>query len=234
MLARLLESRGRTDRPMWGAAVSTLVHTAVIGAAVFATAQARVEPHAPPGIIWVDPPIPSAPVPRSSPQSRPRKAVPIPRAVDVPDRIEVVTLPVDPTIGIPAPSPLAPGDSEGETSSSSSSDAGVALDPSQPFSAEHVERQAYLAQGGVTPRYPHSLRAAGIEGEVTALFVVSETGQVERGTLRFTRSDNPLFEAAVKDALERMRFIPAEVGGKKVRQLVQMPFVFRLASTQKR
>ncbi|HEU4748165.1 MAG TPA: energy transducer TonB, partial [Gemmatimonadaceae bacterium] len=134
---------------------------------------------------------------------------------------------------VPAASPPAHGDSEGETSSSSSS-AGAAVDPSQPFSAEHVERQAYLAEGGVAPRYPHSLRAAGIEGQVTALFVVSEAGRVEPGTLRFTRSDNPLFEAAVKDALERMRFIPAEVGGRKVRQLVQMPFVFRLASTEKR
>lgn len=230
MLGRLLESRRKTDRSVWGAAASTLVHTAVIGVAVFATAQARVETHAPPEIIrWVNPPAPSAPAPRSAAPTRPRNAVPIPRALDVPDRIDVVTPPVDPPIGIPVASTLPPGDSEGETSSSLSSAVGVAVDPSEPFSAEHVERQAYLAVGSVAPRYPNSLRAAGIEGQVTALFVVSETGRVERGSLRFTRSDNPLFEAAVKAALERMRFIPAEVGGRKVRQLVQMPFVFTLA-----
>jgi protein TonB len=33
----------------------------------------------------------------------------------------------------------------------------------------------------------------------------------------------------VRVALRRMRFIPAEVGGVKVRQLVQMPFVFTLS-----
>jgi protein TonB len=38
-----------------------------------------------------------------------------------------------------------------------------------------------------------------------------------------------LFEDAVRVALRRMRFIPAEVGGRRVRQLVQMPFVFTLA-----
>jgi periplasmic protein TonB len=32
----------------------------------------------------------------------------------------------------------------------------------------------------------------------------------------------------VRTALRRMRFVPAQIGGKKVRQLVQMPFVFTL------
>jgi len=32
----------------------------------------------------------------------------------------------------------------------------------------------------------------------------------------------------VKDALPRMRFSAAQIGGKKVSQLVQMPFVFNL------
>ena len=63
---------------------------------------------------------------------------------------------------------------------------------------------------------------------MVALFVVSEAGRVEPATVRFTASDNPLFEVAVRNALDGMRFVPAEVGGKKVRQLVQMPFVFTL------
>jgi protein TonB len=64
---------------------------------------------------------------------------------------------------------------------------------------------------------------------VIALFVVSEAGRVEPATVSFALSDNPLFEEAVKSALEGMRFVPAEVGGRKVRQLVQMPFVFTLS-----
>jgi protein TonB len=97
------------------------------------------------------------------------------------------------------------------------------------LSAEQVERQASLAPGNVAPRYPESLRNAGVEGRVMATFVVDVSGRAEDTTVRFARSDNGLFEDAVRGALRRMRFIPAEVGGRKVRQLVQMPFVFTLS-----
>ena len=47
--------------------------------------------------------------------------------------------------------------------------------------------------------------------------------------IKILSSDNLLFNDAVLSALGRMRFVPAEIGGKKVRQLVQMPFVFTLS-----
>jgi protein TonB len=37
-----------------------------------------------------------------------------------------------------------------------------------------------------------------------------------------------MFEQAVRSALPNMRFLPAEIGGRKVKQLVQQPFVFAL------
>jgi outer membrane biosynthesis protein TonB len=49
-----------------------------------------------------------------------------------------------------------------------------------------------------------------------------------QGSVRVVQSDNDLFADAVRVALGRLRFTPAEVGGKKVSQLVQMPFVFTL------
>jgi protein TonB len=73
------------------------------------------------------------------------------------------------------------------------------------------------------------LRAAGVEGRVVARFVVNEGGSVEDGSVRFVQSDNHLFDEAVRTALRRMRFTPAEIGGRKVRQLVEMPFVFALS-----
>jgi protein TonB len=73
------------------------------------------------------------------------------------------------------------------------------------------------------------LRSSGVEGKVIAQFVVDEQGRAEEGSLRFVSSDNRLFEDAVRVALVRMRFIAAEIGGVKVRQLVQMPFVFTLS-----
>jgi periplasmic protein TonB len=36
----------------------------------------------------------------------------------------------------------------------------------------------------------------------------------------------------VKAALPNMKFYPAEVGGKKVKQLVQMPFQFSLTKSE--
>jgi protein TonB len=82
--------------------------------------------------------------------------------------------------------------------------------------------------GGEAPEYPASLRDSGVEGEVLAQFVVGENGRYDGGSLKILKSSNPAFSAAVKDALPRMRFSAAQIGGKKVAQLVQMPFQFHL------
>ena len=82
--------------------------------------------------------------------------------------------------------------------------------------------------GGDAPEYPQMLRDQGVEGKVLAQFVVGENGRYQGGTLKILDSSNPAFTAAVKDALPRMRFSAAQIGGKKVAQLVQMPFQFNL------
>ena len=82
--------------------------------------------------------------------------------------------------------------------------------------------------GTGSPRYPDILRSASVEGEVLAQFVVDTTGRVEVATFKVIRKSHDLFEAAVRSALPNMRFLPAEVGGRKVKQLVQQPFVFAL------
>ena len=97
------------------------------------------------------------------------------------------------------------------------------------FRADQVERQVSLLPGAPLPRYPEPLRNAGIEGRFIAQFTVTELGIAETDSLRFLQSDNALFEQSVRNVLKSMRFAPAEIAGKKVRQLVQMPFVFTLA-----
>jgi protein TonB len=82
--------------------------------------------------------------------------------------------------------------------------------------------------GGEAPEYPTMLKESGVEGQVLAQFVVNEGGRYEGGSLKILSSSNPAFTAAVKDALPRMRFSAAQIGGKKVQQLVQMPFQFHL------
>jgi protein TonB len=83
--------------------------------------------------------------------------------------------------------------------------------------------------GGEAPEYPLSLRSSGVEGTVLAQFVVNESGRYDPGSLKILDSSNPAFTAAVKSALPRMRFSAAQIGGRKVPQLVQMPFQFHLA-----
>jgi len=82
--------------------------------------------------------------------------------------------------------------------------------------------------GGDAPEYPSSLKDQGVEGQVLAQFVVNESGHYEPGTLKILNSSNPAFTAAVKEALPRMKFSAAQIGGKKVQQLVQMPFQFHI------
>ena len=96
-----------------------------------------------------------------------------------------------------------------------------------PYMEFQVEKQVEKI-GGDAPDYPQSLKDAGVEGEVLAQFVVGENGRYEGGSLKIMKSSNPAFTAAVKDALPRMRFSAAQIGGKKVSQLVQMPFQFHI------
>jgi protein TonB len=72
------------------------------------------------------------------------------------------------------------------------------------------------------------LRQAGVEGEVLAQFVVDTTGRAEANSLKILKSSHDLFVQSVRNALPQMKFIPAEVGGRKVKQLVQQPFTFSI------
>ena len=81
----------------------------------------------------------------------------------------------------------------------------------------------------VSPVYPASLHAQGVEGQVIAQFVVDADGVPDVATFKAIRSDHELFTAAVQNAVARLRFTPALVGGRAVKQLVQHPFVFRLS-----
>jgi len=96
----------------------------------------------------------------------------------------------------------------------------------QPLFDFQVDRPATEQPGSPRPRYPEMLRAGNIEGKVVAQFVVDADGRVETQTFQVITSAHYLFEEAVRSALPSMRFTPAEVRGRRVRQLVQQPFIF--------
>ncbi|HSU96186.1 MAG TPA: M56 family metallopeptidase [Gemmatimonadaceae bacterium] len=92
-----------------------------------------------------------------------------------------------------------------------------------------VAKPARMLANTPTPIYPDSLRRAGVDGEVEAEFTVDTTGRVDQAAgIKITDATNGLFAAAVRSALPRMKFYPAEIGGHKVRQLVQQPFTFAI------
>ncbi|PYO09868.1 MAG: hypothetical protein DMD30_04625 [Gemmatimonadetes bacterium] len=105
--------------------------------------------------------------------------------------------------------------------------AGVKAVDDHVYTESQVEK-AVEKIGGEAPEYPPGLKDAGVEGTVLVQFVVNERGRYEPGTLNVLNSSNSGFTAAVKDALPRMKFSAAQIGGKKVQQLVQMPFQFHL------
>jgi TonB family protein len=76
------------------------------------------------------------------------------------------------------------------------------------------------------PRYPELLRKKGVEGLVVVRFIVDTSGHADSTTLHIVMATQPEFEEAVRTALPRMRFIPAQLGDKHVPELVMQEFRF--------
>jgi beta-lactamase regulating signal transducer with metallopeptidase domain len=100
------------------------------------------------------------------------------------------------------------------------------VQPAHSYFEFQVEQPVRFAPGSPHPRYPDALRAADVKGTVLAQFVVDTSGRAEPSTFKVLKTDRQEFTDAVKAGLPDMRFIPAEVGGRKVKQLVQQPFTF--------
>ena len=226
MLATLLESKAKKERSQAGVALSVGAHSVLIGAALYATAQAR--PEASKATEMVRPVYfpPAMQATHSQTPATNGSRAPVFRFVVPTIDISVPTLEIPATLS-------RPGDFHGGGASGPAVGGPPNGNPeggdNTPFLAAQVEKQVSLTPGSKPPRYPETLRVAGVEGRVVASFVVGERGLVEDGSIKILSSDNPLFNDAVKSALERMRFVPAEIGGKRVRQLVQMPFLFTLS-----
>jgi protein TonB len=230
----LIESRPVKQKSFGASVVSTIFHVALIGASIFATANAGMEEEEEvvQKIDFVEvkkdePPPPqeeAPPPPDQVMQAPPPKGFQVLSApISIPDVIPEIDL------------------SKALTNEDDFSGKGVAggvasgvvggtgpVNTDQTYFDFQVEKPAGSMPGSPQPSYPDILRQGGVEGEVLAQFVVDTTGRVDVSSFRVLRSTHALFEQAVRSALPRMRFLPAEVGGRKVKQLVQQPFVFNL------
>lgn len=235
MFGTLLESRGTTVRRGGGAMVSILAHTAAIGAAIAGTAsatRARVpEPEPHPTLVYqVLAPVPRATPARATPRStsapadRPRNPADVAIPVHTPDlsRIPTALPPIDAPLGDALP-PVGAHD----IALGRSVVGDVARGDADPWAADAVERVATL-RSRVEPAYPRALVASGLEGRVVIRFIVDTSGRVEPGSIEAVESTHVLFTEAARAAIARARFAPAQVGGRPVRMLMELPFLFEL------
>lgn len=99
------------------------------------------------------------------------------------------------------------------------------------------EEQARGTHPG-TMSYPAENQRAGVSGNANMQFVVDTNGRADRSTIhdmwpatrpRLTGSSHDYYAAFVKAArraIETAQFVPATIGGCRVRQLIQEPFTF--------
>jgi protein TonB len=235
MFDNLIESRAKRQQRAGGTAMSAVIHVVVISAAVYATAHASQELEKPKAekVEFVTVKKDEPPPPKDQPKPPPDVVMKAPP----PKGFQVLTAPIK------IPDVLPDIDlSKKVTNEEDFTGKGVAggmakgvvggtpapVNSDQTFFEFQVEKQVAPFPGNTAPRYPDMLRSANVEGEVLAQFTVDTTGRAEMSTFKVLKSTHDLFTNAVRASLPNMKFYPAEVGGRKVKQLVQMPFQFSL------
>jgi protein TonB len=230
---RLLESNPKRQRRLGGVVASTIVHTLLIALAVKATQLTAATPRRQIDVITpvYQPPRPQEPTAsrandRSSAGRQTETRLTPPTDVKP---IGAIDLDIK---GIPEPEPgppSRPGDFDPTGLVTPGSRGLEAPNVNNELKDERSVDKAIIAIPGTgNPRYPATLQGAGLEGDVRAQFVVDTLGRVEHGSVRVLDTTHELFAAAVRDALTRAKFKPAEAGGHRVRQLAEQTFTFRI------
>ena len=228
MFSTLVESKPAVMRRRSGTIASFVAHYALILLVLYTSAHAETTNDRPRAqkVTFVETPKPQPP------KTTPPELIAAPKAVRV-DPVLVPPLEVPtslPEIDLsrPVTDPTAFIRGTRSDSSATTATAEVKVDQSATFLDFQVEHPATPAPNSATPVYPDILRQAGVEGDALVSFVVDTSGRVDISTFKVVRATHDLFAASVRNALPRMRFIPAAVGELKVRQLVQQPFSFAI------
>ena len=92
--------------------------------------------------------------------------------------------------------------------------------------AFEVDQPVMLEGGAAAPVYPPALDSAGVTGRSLLRFVVDTTGRPDTASVVALGATHPAFAAAASDAVRGYRFAPATLGGRRVPQVVDLPFGF--------
>jgi protein TonB len=236
MFNQLIESKPKRQKMAGGTLFSIIFHGTLLVAAIVVTANAGIadDKSKTEKIQFVEmKKEPPKPKPKEEPPPPPKDVV---MKAPPPKGFQVLRAPVDIPIKIPDIDLSRKVTDEADFSGkgvkggiAKGVEGGTAVvDPNQTYYEFQVEKPVQQIPGTGAPRYPDALRSSGVEGEVQAQFVVDENGKAETGTFKVLKATNDLFANAVRSALPNMRFYPAEVGGKHVKQLVQQSFQFKL------
>jgi protein TonB len=233
MFNTLIESKPKKQRSAGGTAFSIVFHAVIAALLVYATQQAgqAMTKEKTEEVKFVEVPKDEPPPPEKAPPPPDIVAAPPPpkgfqvlqAPIDIPDKIPDVDL----TKAVTNEDDFTGKGVAGGTGKGVEGGTGP-VNPDQAYFEIQVEKPALALPGNPGPRYPDVLRESNVEGEVLAQFVVDTSGRADMKTFKILKSSHDLFTASVRTVLPSMKFYPAEVGGRKVKQLVQLPFAFKL------
>lgn len=234
MFHLLLESNATPQPRIGGSMLSTAAHVVVVAGAIALTTTHRA-PAAPIPLTRqtyipvkpVDPVVHTNHNPSTAPSTSTASTNSQLPTLSIPD-IHVGIPPIDLNRAVTGDDDFARGSRTAGTVGGAPGGVGSGPSDGSPFMEHQVDKPVFMAPGAPTPAYPDMLRNAGIAGGVMVEFVVDTLGRVEQGSAHVLQSDHDQFSAAVRSVLPRLRFIPAEAQGRKVRQLVRLPFRFDL------
>ena len=235
MFNNLIESKAQKSKSAGGTIMSVVIHSLVAVAAVYATASAGIEAekNRQENIKFVETPKAKEVEVKKEEPPPPEKIAVIPP----PKGFQVLRAPVEIPIEIPKIDLSRRVTNEddfsgkgvaGGTATGVVGGKPIDLTSNQTYFSFQVEKQVEPIASTQQVAFPEALRSSGVGGEVSAQFVVDTLGRIETGSFKVLKASNDMFAAAVRSHLPRMRFYPAEVGGRKVRQLVQQGFIFNI------
>lgn len=232
MFTTLVESRAIRQRSISSTIASVALHAVAIGAAVALTVTGTTQATEPPK----PPPIIFTPV-RPAVEPAPRPHAPVPSTPSIPTApTRTIIAPVDIPVGIP---PVDIGATPVTDDRALVIGSGLPVGPATTgpvvgvpaggvVDESAVDRAPQLVGNAPSPRYPSALRENGISGRVVLRFVIDTLGRAEMDGIIPMEATHAHFTEAVKNVLGFYRFRAGEQGGRKVRTMVQMPFVFTL------
>ena len=231
MFNQLIESKPKKEKLAGGTLFSIILHTVLIGGAVYATARAGIKDEKtkaekiqfvevkkePPKVVEKEPPPKEVIV-----KPPPPKGFQVLRA---PVKIDIKIPEIDLSKAITNESDFSGKGVKGGVANGVVGGKGP-VTTDQTYFEFQVEKPAEMLSDSPKPKYPSVLESSGIAGEVQAQFVVGTDGRADMSEFKILKQTNELFGQAVKNVLPRMHFSPAMIGGRPVKQLVQQAFQF--------